>query len=112
EKKIERLKALRSKGTKRAKEAARKLAMKIKLMKATKDYNLRTSLKSYIDPRVYYEWGRKVGLDWKSYYPKALQRKFSWLDSPPEVFQSPSAELSAEGMAPSSPAQGGMEEKS
>jgi DNA topoisomerase-1 len=85
EKKMERLKALRSKGTKRAKEAANKLAMKIRLMKATKDYNLRTSLKSYIDPRVYCEWGRRVGLDWKAYYPKALQKKFSWVDSPPEV---------------------------
>jgi DNA topoisomerase-1 len=86
-KKMERLKALRAKGTKRAKEAAKKLAMKIKLMKATKDYNLRTSLKSYIDPRVYYEWGRRVGLDWKAYYPKALQRKFSWVESPEGVQQ-------------------------
>jgi hypothetical protein len=49
-------------------------------MKATRDYNLRTSLKSYIDPRAYYEWGRKVGYDWKLYYPKALQKKFSWVE--------------------------------
>lgn len=61
-------------------EAVRKLQLKIEEMKATRDYNLRTSLKSYIDPRAYYEWGRKVGYDWKLYYPKALQKKFSWVE--------------------------------
>ena len=54
--------------------------LKIGLMKATKEYNLRTSLKSYIDPRIYRDWSRAVGYDWKLYYPKALSRKFSWVD--------------------------------
>ncbi|MGB9724618.1 MAG: hypothetical protein ACP5OO_11660 [Chloroflexia bacterium] len=42
-------------------------------------WNLTTSLKSYIDPRVYAQWGRQVGYDVLSaYYPKVLQRRFSW----------------------------------
>ena len=49
-------------------------------MKATKNYNLGTSFKSYIDPRIYFEWGKKIDYDWKLYYPKALQRKFSWIE--------------------------------
>jgi len=84
EKRNIRLKQLREKmsRSKRYREAYEKLKFKVKLMKATKDYNLGTSLKSYIDPRVYYEWGRKIGYDWKLYYPKTLQKKFSWVEQP------------------------------
>ena len=67
---------------KKSKEAAKKLSLRIKLMKDTKDYNLRTSLKSYIDPRIYYQWGREIGFDWKLYYPKTFQKKFSWVELP------------------------------
>ncbi|HSR31901.1 MAG TPA: hypothetical protein VLY63_15155, partial [Anaerolineae bacterium] len=43
-------------------------------------WNLGTSLKSYIDPRVYYEWGQQVDYDvLERYYPKALRRKFAWV---------------------------------
>ncbi|MFL7793974.1 MAG: hypothetical protein AB8I69_17665, partial [Anaerolineae bacterium] len=43
-------------------------------------WNLGTSLKSYIDPRVVYEWGQAVDYDvLERYYPKALQRKFAWV---------------------------------
>jgi DNA topoisomerase-1 len=43
-------------------------------------WNLGTSLKSYIDPRVYYEWGQEVDYDvMEKYYPKALRRKFDWV---------------------------------
>ncbi len=77
EKKKERLGKLRAK---KSKGKVKALRLKIKEMKATRDYNLRTSLKSYIDPRIYYEWGKKVEFDWKLYYPKALQRKFSWVE--------------------------------
>jgi DNA topoisomerase-1 len=42
-------------------------------------WNLQTSLKSYIDPRVYHRWGESVGYDVLArYYPKTLQRRFSW----------------------------------
>ncbi len=58
------------------------IAMKLKIdaTKQTRDYNLNTSLKSYIDPRVFYTWFKKVGFDWKKYYSKTLQRKFSWIE--------------------------------
>jgi len=76
----ERLKAVRAKNTEKAKERAKELRIKIELMEKTSNYNLRTSLKSYIDPRVYYNWGKEVAYDWKLYYPTALQRKFSWVE--------------------------------
>ena len=43
-------------------------------------WNLGTSLKSYIDPRVYYRWGNEVDYDVLGrYYPAALRRKFAWV---------------------------------
>jgi DNA topoisomerase-1 len=51
-------------------------------MKETKDYNLGTSLRSYIDPRIFLRWGKKVDFDWKNYYAKTLQKKFAWVDNP------------------------------
>lgn len=83
-KKKERLEKLReantTKITEARKKALEKLEMKIKETRETREYNLRTSLKSYIDPRVYYRWGKKVDFDWKQYYPTTLQRKFSWVE--------------------------------
>lgn len=80
EKKKQRLEQLKLKKTKKSKEAVKALELKIKLMKETKDYNLNTSLKSYIDPRIYYKWSNKVKFDWKKYYSKILQKKFSWIE--------------------------------
>jgi DNA topoisomerase-1 len=79
-KKMQRLKKLKAKGTPSAKKRAKKLQRQIKVFRETKDYNLGTSLKSYIDPRIYYRWGHKVEYDWKLYYPKALRKKFSWVE--------------------------------
>ena len=81
-KKRERLRKLKAakKKTKKTLESIEKTNIELEKMKATKDYNLQTSLKSYIDPRVYRDWGRKVEYDWKSYYSRTLQRKFSWID--------------------------------
>jgi DNA topoisomerase-1 len=43
-------------------------------------WNTNTSLKSYIDPRVYYRWGQRVDYDvLNKYYSKTLRRKFSWV---------------------------------
>jgi len=61
-----------------------KTKLQIKAKMETRDYNLNTSLKSYIDPRIYYRWGKRVDFDWKMYYPKSLQKKFSWVENPPE----------------------------
>lgn len=60
-------------------EMAAKTQKDIDLTKETKEYNLNTSMKNYIDPRVYREWCDKVGLDWSKLYSKSLQRKFSWV---------------------------------
>jgi DNA topoisomerase-1 len=79
-KKMERLKVLQARKTKKSAEAVKAAKMKIKTMKATRDYNLGTSLRSYIDPRLYYRWGQEVAFDWRLYYPKTLQRKFSWVE--------------------------------
>ena len=57
-----------------------KMKLRISVQEDTRDYNISTSLKSYVDPRIYYEWGKQVAYDWKQYYPKSLHNKFSWLD--------------------------------
>jgi DNA topoisomerase-1 len=63
----------------RDKTALEKQKLNITIQEETRDYNLSTSLKSYIDPRIYYRWGKKVQYDWKQYYQKALHKKFSWV---------------------------------
>ena len=64
----------------RNREAVERMRLQVEAQEMTRDYNLGTSLKNYIDPRVYLDWGRRVGYDWKSYYPATLQRKFSWVE--------------------------------
>ncbi len=61
-------------------ERVEKASRQFELAKRTRDYNLGTSLKNYIDPRVYKSWGDYVGYDWKRLYTTALQRKFAWVD--------------------------------
>jgi len=65
--------------------ALEKAKLNIKVQDETRDYNLSTSLKSYIDPRIYYEWGKKVEYDWKKYYQKALHKKFSWVENQEDI---------------------------
>ncbi|MEM3699576.1 MAG: DNA topoisomerase I [Candidatus Bathyarchaeia archaeon] len=55
-----------------------KIKLDIELMKNTKEYNLTTSLKSYIDPRVYAKWAAMVEAPIDKIYSKALRKKFSW----------------------------------
>jgi DNA topoisomerase-1 len=50
----------------------------LELAKLTKEYNLGTSLKSYIDPTAYVKWAKKVKFDIEKFYPKTLRSKFSW----------------------------------
>jgi DNA topoisomerase-1 len=77
---MEKLKQTLEKRKKRDALAVEKMKLKINVQKETRDYNISTSLKSYIDPRIYYEWGKQVEYDWKQYYAKSLHKKFSWLD--------------------------------
>ena len=68
----------------RDRRAIEKLGLQIEAQEETRDYNLGTSLKSYVDPRIYYDWSRKVDYDWKKYYSKTLQKKFSWVEQEQE----------------------------
>ncbi|MBI5300578.1 MAG: hypothetical protein HY868_00460 [Chloroflexi bacterium] len=61
-------------------ERVERASLQLDLAKRTRDYNLGTSLKNYIDPRVYKSWGDHVGYDWKRLYTSALQRKFAWVE--------------------------------
>ncbi len=65
----------------RLEERIQKLEFQLKLQRETREYNLGTSLRNYIDPRVYKAWMNFVGLDWKKLYTSNLQRKFLWVDS-------------------------------
>ena len=63
----------------RAEQAAGKIEAQRTLASHKRTWNLNTSLKSYIDPRVYVRWGKQVEYDViDKYYPKALRRKFAW----------------------------------
>ena len=64
----------------RAKHRRGKIAAQMKAAGQKRTWNLGTSLKSYIDPRVYYRWGQKVDYDvLEEYYPKKLRSKFAWV---------------------------------
>jgi len=55
-----------------------KAELEVNLTKLTKEYNLGTSLKSYIDPMAYVRWAKKVKFDIEKFYPKTLRNKFNW----------------------------------
>jgi DNA topoisomerase I len=57
-----------------------KIQYQLKLQKETRDYNLGTSLRNYIDPRVMKNWLDYVDLDWKKIYTSTLQIKFKWIE--------------------------------
>ena len=84
EKKREHLNKAEEKVPKTEKQAARleerkeKIRLQIDLHAKTKELNLGTAMRNYIDPRVFKSWAEHVGLDWKKIYTKSLQRKFLW----------------------------------
>ena len=64
----------------RAQDALGKIKAQMAIASKKRTWNLGTSLKSYIDPRVYHAWGQLVGYDVLArYYPTILQRKFAWV---------------------------------
>jgi len=56
-----------------------KIKLAIDLAEKTKDYNLGTSLRNYIDPRVFKAWTDEIKADWEKLYTAALQKKFLWV---------------------------------
>lgn len=65
---------------KRIKGRLERIELQLRLQKETRDYNLGTSLRNYIDPRVIAAWLLHVDLDWKKVYTATLQRKFRWVE--------------------------------
>lgn len=66
---------------KRMMDRLEKFQITLKLQKQTRDYNLGTSLRNYIDPRVLKSWMSHVELDWKRVFTSTLQRKFRWVET-------------------------------
>ena len=77
EKKKQKLSSAKAVGSGNGK--VRKFEMELDFFVRTKNYNLNTSLKNYVDPRVYKSWCDEVGLDWARIYSKSMQKKFSWV---------------------------------
>jgi DNA topoisomerase-1 len=66
----------------RTRDGIGKIEAQMELANHKRTWNLGTSLKSYIDPRVYVRWGEQVEYDvLEKYYPKTLRRKFAWAKS-------------------------------
>jgi DNA topoisomerase-1 len=64
----------------KARLARDKVTAQASIASRKRTWNLGTSLKAYIDPRVYYHWGEQVEYDvLERYYPKALRKKFDWV---------------------------------
>jgi DNA topoisomerase-1 len=73
----------------KARQSLGKIKAQASMAAKKRTWNLGTSLKSYIDPRIYYAWGQQVDYDvLERYYPKALRQKFAWVKD--ETYQAPS----------------------
>ncbi|MDH3855571.1 MAG: DNA topoisomerase I [Nitrosopumilus sp.] len=80
--KVKRIKTLNEqikKQKSKHKERLEKLELQIDLSEKTRDYNIGTSLRNYIDPRVFKAWTDEVGAEWGKLYTSALQKKFLWV---------------------------------
>ena len=60
-------------------ERVEKLQLQIELTQKTRDHNLGTSLRNYIDPRIFKTWTDEVVAEWEKLYTSALQKKFLWV---------------------------------
>jgi DNA topoisomerase-1 len=78
-KKLEHAEPKTDKQKEKLKERKEKLKLAIELQQQTRDYNLGTSLRNYIDPRVFKAWTAEVKADWEKLYTTSLQRKFLWV---------------------------------
>ncbi|MEK6980097.1 MAG: DNA topoisomerase I [Thermoproteota archaeon] len=80
-KKIKTLNEQIKKQKEKQKERIEKLQLQIDLSEKTKDYNIGTSLRNYIDPRIFKAWTNEVGVEWEKLYTTALQKKFLWVQN-------------------------------
>jgi len=84
QKRVAMLQSLKEKEGKSVDKRKQSLKLRLSQMKLSKTWNLGTSLKNYIDPRVSVKFCRKVSYDWKKYYPKTLVTKFAWAEAQSE----------------------------
>ena len=66
------------KKTEAVRKRIEKSKLDIRLTRETQEYNLGTSLKSYIDPKVYAKWADEVDFSLEKFYPATLRKKYSW----------------------------------
>jgi DNA topoisomerase-1 len=69
-----------SKKRKLIEERLRKARLQLDLAVKVRDHNLNTSLRNYIDPRIYKAWAKVVGFNWKKIYTASLLKKFKWVE--------------------------------
>jgi len=84
QKRVEMLQSLKEKKGKSVDKRKQSLKLRLTQMKLSRTWNLGTSLKNYIDPRVSVAFCSKVNYDWKKYYPKTLVTKFAWAEAKSE----------------------------
>jgi DNA topoisomerase-1 len=64
-----------------AAQAKQKIEIDFTLARDSRTWNLGTSLKSYIHPKIVYKWSQRVDYDWRKVYSRTLQRKFEgWIE--------------------------------
>ncbi len=78
-KQIKKIKLQIKKQKDKQKERVEKLKLQIDLTQKTRDYNLGTSLRNYIDPRIFKSWTDEMSAEWEKLYTTALQKKFLWV---------------------------------
>ena len=76
---IKKIKTVIRKSKTKHTERNEKLELQINLTEKTRHYNLGTSLRNYIDPRIFKTWTDEVGAEWEKLYTSALQKKFLWV---------------------------------
>ena len=84
---ISKIKQMIKKSKTKQKERVEKLKLQLDLTEKTRDYNLGTSLRNYIDPRIFKSWTDEVTADWEKLDTSALQKKFLWVKSENESWQ-------------------------
>ena len=65
---ITKIKGMIKKSKAKQKERVEKLRLQLDLKEKTRDYNLGTSLRNYIDPRIFKSWTDEVTADWEKLY--------------------------------------------
>lgn len=64
----------------KAHTAVGKIRAQMAIAMENRSWNLGTSQKSYIDPRIFYNWGKRVGYNvLDKYYSRTLKNKFLWV---------------------------------